>query len=76
MIKLAAALVSMLSLETAMLAQFGAGEDPAFRQIMTGATGGCVCLIVLGMAVCMICFSTKELKHCQIQAFQETEEPQ
>ncbi|MGN0978677.1 MAG: hypothetical protein ACI4PH_11530 [Faecousia sp.] len=60
-IKLAAALVSMLSLETAMLAQFGAGEDPAFRRIMTGATGGCVCLIVLGMAVCMIYFSTKEL---------------
>ena len=74
-IKLAAALVSMLSLETAMLAQFGAEEDPAFRQIMTGATGGCVCLIVLGMALSMIFFSTKEIKRCQIQTqtFQETE---
>lgn len=59
-INLTAALVSMLSLETAMLAQFGA-DEPAFRQIMTAASGGGVCVIVLGMAVFMIVRSTKEL---------------
>lgn len=62
-VKLAAALVSMLSLETAMLAQFGSDEHPeAFRQSMTGITGGCVCLIVLGMAIYMIASATKRLK--------------
>lgn len=38
-INLTAALVSMLSLETAMLTQFGAADNPMFRQIMTGSTG-------------------------------------
>ncbi len=57
-INLMAALVSMLSLETAMLAQFG-GDDVMFRQIMTSATGTGVCVIVLGMAVFIIAKSTK-----------------
>lgn len=62
-IKLAVALVSMLSLETAMLTQFGSEKNPeAFRRIMTGATGGCVCLIVLGVAVYMIVSASKRLK--------------
>ena len=55
-------LVSMLSLETAMIAQFG-GDDSVFRQIMTSATGAGVCVIVLGMAVYMIIKSTKLLKN-------------
>ena len=62
-IKLATALVSMLSLETAMLAQFGSENAPQFRQLMTGITGGCVCLIILAMAVFMIATSTKQLRH-------------
>ena len=61
-INLTAALVSMLSLETAMLTQFGAADDPAFRQIMTASTGAGISLIVLGMAVFMIVHSTKQLK--------------
>lgn len=62
-IKLATALVSMLSMETAMLMQFDTGENPpAFRRMMTAATGGCVCVIVLVMAVIMIVRSTKQLK--------------
>lgn len=61
-INLTAALVSMLSLETAMLAQFGE-EDVWFRQIMTSAAGAGVCVIVLGMAVFMIAKSTKILKN-------------
>ena len=52
-INLVAAMVSMLSLETAMLAQFGGNDDPLFRKTMTGATGGGVCVIVLGMAIYM-----------------------
>ncbi len=61
-ISLAAALVSMLSLETAMLAQFDKGQNPKpFRRIMTGCTGGGVCAMVLGIAVYMVIQSTKQL---------------
>lgn len=62
-IQLAAALVSMLSLETAMLAQFGEESGPYFRQLMTGLTGGGVCLVVLATAGVMIIRSTRRLKH-------------
>ena len=72
-INLAAALVSMLSLETAMLAQFHDNENPeAFRQIMTGITGSCVCVLVLGMAVYMIIRSTRQLK--ELSAGEKMEE--
>ena len=59
--RLTAALVSMLSLETAMLAQFG-GNQPEFRRFMTGASGGAVCVFVLGMAVYMIVHASRKLK--------------
>lgn len=61
-INLTAALVSMLSLETAMLTQFGAADDPLFRQIMTASTGVGISLVVLGMAVFMIVRSTRQMK--------------
>ena len=61
-INFTAALVSMLSLETAMLAQFGGAEEVMFRRIMTGATGGVVCAAVLGAAIFMIVQATKQLK--------------
>lgn len=61
-ISLTAALVSMLALETAMLTQFGAADDPVFRQIMTASTGAGISIIVLGMAVYMIVWSTRQLK--------------
>ncbi len=60
-ISLTAALVSMLSLETAMLAQFGS-DQPEFRRVMLAASGGGVCAIVLTMAIYMIARSTKLLK--------------
>ena len=60
-IDLTAAFVSMLSLETAMLSRFGAGE-PEFRRVMTAATGSAVCILVLGMAVYMIIRARKKLK--------------
>ncbi len=61
-ISLTAALVSVLSLETAMLTQFGAAEDAGFRRSMTGATGAGICIIVLGMAVYMIGHSTRQMR--------------
>lgn len=66
-ISLVAALVSVLSLETAMLAQFWGEEDPLFREVMTGATGG-VCVIVLGMALFMIVKASKQLRKIKIQS--------
>lgn len=64
-ISLTAALVSMLSLETAMLTQFGAADDPMFRKTMTACTGAGISIIVLGMAVFMLVRSTKQLKQCK-----------
>ncbi|MBR7137074.1 MAG: hypothetical protein IKC99_03355 [Clostridia bacterium] len=67
-----AALVSLLSLETAMLTAFQTEENtPRFRQIMTGATGGVVCVMVLAMAVYMIVRATKA-----IRSIQQKEDPQ
>jgi hypothetical protein len=60
-ISLTAAMVSMLSLETAMLAEFGQ-DNYEFRKIMTSISGGMVCTFVLGMAVYMIVRSTRYLK--------------
>lgn len=60
-INLTAALVSMLSLETAMLSQFNS-KGPMFRRMMTATTGFTVCVFVLGMALFMIHRSNKELK--------------
>lgn len=62
MVSFVAALVSMLSLETAMLAQFGGDSSPLFRRIMTGATGAAICTLVLVMAVSMILSAVKHLK--------------
>lgn len=57
-----AAMVSMLTLETAMLAAFGQNED-GFAQFMTGLTGGAVVLTVLLLAVHMLVKAAKELKY-------------
>lgn len=53
-LSLVSALVSMLSLETALLAQFGAQDDELFRRIMLGVSGGTVCIIVLALAIYML----------------------
>ena len=56
---LVAALVSMLSLETAMVAQFG--DDEIFRRNITAVTGAVVCFVVLGTAIYMIVSSTVKI---------------
>lgn len=61
-VNLTAALVSMLSLETAMIFRFDPGEDPVFRRTMTAVTGFCVCVFVLGMAIFMIVRASKKLE--------------
>lgn len=60
-ISLAAALVSMLSLETAMLNAFGSGDDGDFRRVMLASSGGVVCLAVLTMGLYMMVRAAKEL---------------
>lgn len=65
-INLVAAMVSILSLTTAMIAQFGGEDAREFRQIMTGAVGGGVCMIVLGMAGFMIVKSTRQIKGLRV----------
>lgn len=60
-LSLCSALVSMLTLETAMLSAFGGDNGPEFRQLMTALTGACVCVLVLAMAICMILRSTKQI---------------
>ena len=62
-ISLAAALVSMLTLESTMLTTFGDGTMTAIqRKWMLGATGGAISALILVMAICMIAVSTKKLK--------------
>ncbi len=67
-VSLAAALVSMLSLETSMLAAFGGEHDPLFRQRITGTTGTAVGILILAMAVYMIVHATRQLRHLKEEA--------
>lgn len=56
-----AALMSMFSLQTAMIAQFGE-EDAVFRQIANTLMGSAVCVTTFGIAVFMIIKSCIKLK--------------
>ncbi len=60
-IGLASALMSILALQTAMLAQFGA-EKHEFIRLMNSITGGVVCMAIFVMAIIMICKSGKQIK--------------
>lgn len=61
-INLAAALVSMLSLETAMFSQFGADMAQEDRWLMIALTGAGVSIVVITMSVYMIFRAGKEIK--------------
>ena len=65
-ISLAAATVSMLTLENAMFTTFGQESSILFRQIMLGATGSVVLLFVVGMAVHMIVRASKQLSNKEL----------
>lgn len=63
-ISLAAACVSMLTLESTMLDTFGNGKiDPEFRRILLGVSGGVLFLLIISMALSMIVQSNKKLKN-------------
>lgn len=62
-ISLAAASVSMITLEATMLTTFSDGTMDGFsRKLMLGLTGGAISLFILAMAVYMIREGTKKLK--------------
>ena len=61
-ISLAAALVSMLTLESTMLTTFGDGTMTVVAQKwMLGATGGAISLLIVATAIYMIVIGTKKL---------------
>lgn len=66
-INVAAALIAMLSLETAMITQFGAEDGEVFRHTMIASTGGGICVVMVVMAVLMIARSTKNIKELKHQ---------
>ncbi|MBR6794611.1 MAG: hypothetical protein IKM52_00705 [Clostridia bacterium] len=62
-ISLAAALVSMLTLESTMLTTFGDGTMTEVGQKwMLGATGGAISVLIVATAIYMIVVGTKKLK--------------
>ena len=61
-IKFAAALVSMLSLETAMFSQFGGEMSQEAEQLMIMLTGAGIAVIVVTMAMYVIIRNTKEIR--------------
>lgn len=66
-LNLVAALMSVLGLQTAMIAQFSA-DGPGFRKMMNTITGGCVWGIVIVIAVYMLVHSrTTERKVTPIE---------
>lgn len=61
-ISLTSAMVSMLSLETAMFAAFGADTPAMTKNILIIATGAGISVVVMVMAIYMLWRSKKELK--------------
>ena len=64
-IKMASAMFSMLFLETAMFAQFGADTSMETKRVMIIVTGAGIGVSVVSMAVYMIVQTTKEIKQCK-----------
>ena len=62
-ITLSSALVSMLSLETAMFSQFGQDMNPASRRLMIALTGAGISMAVIGMSSYMIIKTSQELEN-------------
>ena len=61
-VSLSAALVSMLNLETAMFAQFGAEMAEEDQRIMIAATGAGISVVVVTLSVILIVRATKEIR--------------
>ena len=61
MLSFACALISILTMQTAMLTQFGNGQED-FARLMNSMTGGSVCLLIFGMAVWMVRRANREMR--------------
>ena len=61
-VSLSAALVSMLNLETAMFAQFGADMSPEHQRIFIILTGAGVSIMVVTLSVILIVNANKEIR--------------
>ena len=72
-VKLAAALVSMLSLETAMFSQFGGGMSQDDQRLMIMLTGAGISIIVVTMAIYTIARATKEIKALKKEVIEKKE---
>ena len=62
-ISLASAIVSMLTLENALLTAYGQDNSEFFRQIILGTSGTAVILAVQGIALYMIVNASRKLRH-------------
>lgn len=62
-IKMTSALFSMLFLETAMFAQFGAETSPVVKHIIIIATGAGISIVVVSISIYMIVRTTKDIKN-------------
>lgn len=65
-IALSAALVSMLSLETAMFSQFGQDMMPENKRLMIALTGAGVSITVVTMSIYMIVRAKQEIKNYKL----------
>lgn len=63
-ISVVAALVSVLSLETGMIAQFGTGQKE-FRHLMLSASGTVVCVTVLILSIWMVVRASRQLQRLE-----------
>ena len=61
-VSLSAALVSMLNLETAMFAQFGADMSPENQHLMIILTGAGISAVIVAFSVVLIIKATKEIR--------------
>ena len=61
-VALSAALVSMLNLETAMFAQFGAQMPQQDRNLMIILTGAGISIVVVTLSIILIARATKEIR--------------
>lgn len=61
-IGIAAACVSMLTLESTMLTTFGGADDPMMRKILLSTSGGAISSFIIAMAIYMIYTSTNKIR--------------
>jgi hypothetical protein len=64
-VSLSAALVSMLNLETAMFAQFGAEMPQQYQNLMIMLTGAGISVTVVTLSVVLIVKATKEIRRAK-----------